>query len=238
MKQHVVVVVATPSTGVTGTTLTVTGAAGGYEGNSQTGQGCCATPLPEVKTTLVDSTSDTTFSFTLNAITFVKGDEQSKVFTGNKGVPVRADPFTTDITVAPFVVPTGKKYDIGQIVETTKPANPGTRCKSGNLFKTCYQTQISLPQVFYTAPSDPNSSELLVAVLKVHSSLIKGSQTNFKLDDVQVAYTNDEQTETTTLSSCFGASPVVYPCIFSRSYDGVVITLIIKNTKNGFLEFF
>ena len=68
-----------------GTKLTVTVSAGGYEGNSQTGKGCCAKILSET-TDLIDSTTDRTRSYTLNAITFVSRNTGGQLFTGAKSV--------------------------------------------------------------------------------------------------------------------------------------------------------
>ena len=131
-----------------GTKLTVTVTAGGYEGNSQTGKGCCAKKLSET-TELIDSTKDSARSYTLNAITFVKGDTGAQFHTGAKAVALGTDPFTTNVEAPPF---TSAQYDIGSIQETPVPAGPNTNCKGGNRFKSCYKTKVSLSKVVYLDP--------------------------------------------------------------------------------------
>jgi hypothetical protein len=234
-QQKVVVVVNTPKTG---TMLTVTGSAGGYEGKSTTGNGCCASPFGTVFTSLIDSVADTTFSYTVNAITFVKGSETSRFFTGNSANTTTADPFTTDVAVSPF----SKPYDIGRIQERSLPANNGTNCKTGNRFKSCGETFLSLPQVAYEPPAgstDVCTAPMLGVTLRIDASLIKGSVKNFDVTQVKLKYTDDVTGEITyPVPVCASGAAATFPCTCERSYTvGGPISIRMINTKNGFLSF-
>lgn len=236
-QQRAVVVVNAPGAG---TQLTVAGSAGGYEGKSSVGQGCCAAPIGPVYTALIDSTTDSTFSYTENAITFVKGDERSEIFTGNRSAN-RADPFTTDVGVPPFAASAGKQYDIGRISETPVPADNGTNCKRGNRFKTCYRTEISLPNVSYLTPettADVCAAPLLGVKLRIDASLIKGSTTNFDPSQIRVQYRDQLSSNPKDVSPCTATSPTEFPCTCTKEYSNGRILIWMINTKNGFVEFF
>jgi hypothetical protein len=251
ISQKVTIVVKAPTTG---TKLTVNIAAGGYEGSSQTGQGCCATEKVAF-TSLVDATTDATMSYTLQAITFVKSETGGRIFTGKKAVTVAADPFATDVNAAPF---TSAKYDIGSIQEVAIPATSGSNCKAGNRFKICYLTAVSLPNVVYsdtTTPITPANvcarNDVLKVVMRIDSSLIKGNPTP-DLTQIRVWYKADPTTTEPNpvkdqIYDC-GVSNKL-PCIcnryqwtnrFANGYTPDLkndIDLLVGNDKNGALEF-
>jgi hypothetical protein len=249
--QKVTIVVKAPTTG---TKLTVNIAAGGYEGNSQTGAGCCATNKVAF-TSLVDATNDATQSFTLQAVTFVKSETGGRIFTGKKAVTVGTDPFATDVNAAPF---TSAKYDIGSVQELAIPAVAGSSCKAGNRFKSCYLTAVSLPNVVYSSTTSPitpgnvcTRDDVLKVVLRIDSSLIKGNPTP-DLSQIRVLYKADPAEGNLTpakepIFDCGVASSL--PCICKRyqwtdrNAPGYLpelrndIDLEIRSNKNGFLEF-
>lgn len=240
--QKVTIVVKSPTTG---TKLTVNIAAGGYEGNSQTGEGCCATNRV-ASTSLVDAVTDV--SYTLQAVTFVKGETGGQIFTGKKAITASTDPFATVVNAGIF---TSAQYDIGSIQETVVKADPGTNCRSGNRFKSCYVTAVSLPNVSYPAITNTSDNlctrpDLLKVVMRIDSSLIKGNPTP-DLTQIRVFYTPDGATTKSPVYDCSSTSGL--PCICSRDQwtdknaTGYTvdlkndIDLTIVNNKNGFLEF-
>lgn len=256
----VTIVVAAPTTG---TTMTASVSAGGFEGNSLTGQGCCASTPAPLATTLIDSTNSTTFSYTTEAITFVKGSG-GRVFTGNQAITSNTDPYTTDIGAANFTTTTAN-YTIGTIQEQST-LTTSTNCANGGRFSNCFQSAISMPNVGYglltpqnACTKNPDGSYQvsgLTEVLRIDSSLIKGSPTQLNLSTIQVYYTPDATSSNPAPSAqgvldCSVASTL--PCICSRyqytpSGTGGLLTytkdlkndieLVIRNYKNGTLEFF
>jgi hypothetical protein len=249
--QKVTIVVQAPTTG---TQLNVNILAGGYEGKSQTGQGCCAQPA-SASTQLVDSTTDATFTYTLNAVTFVKGETGGRIFTGKQAVAMTADPFTTDVNAAAF---TSAPYDIGLVQEAAVPAMAGSNCKSGNRFKSCGASSVSLPNVHYTGLPDPltplnicGRAEGLSVFLGIDSSLVKGNPTP-DLSLIRVQYTPDPTVEepnpeTRDVYDC--VQNVGLPCVcgrkqFVKGSEGWTkdkandIQLWMKGIGNGRFNFF
>jgi len=233
--QVVTVVVVTPTRG---DKLYVAATAGGYEGNSETGQGCCSKDLGRELTTLVDVAAG---DYQVNATTFLTSDANGFALTG-KGLATTLDQFATKISA-----PIGwgaNKYDIANITEKSLPEGKG-RCKQSKL-KYCQESTVSLPNVVYPVPTADvclASTPLLNITLTVNTSLLKGKVTSTTdwLTAVRIRYDdNSDGTFDKTLSPCgnTSVSATSFPCICNYGLvvdgtNGDYVKYDIVNYKNG-----
>jgi hypothetical protein len=233
----VTVVVKTP---YSGSSLKADVLAGGYEGNSETGQGCCALPGPRASTTLIDSVASG--DYTYQATTFLSADQDGIVFTGNGGKPSRTDLFATNVKAPKVWTGTDATYDIAYIQEKSIPEGGG-RCKQSKL-KYCHQTTISLPNVAYAVPPSTadvcNSSasnfwtgQLLDIDLSIDFSSVKGNPSNLDLySAIKISYADTSADTPTQIYQC-SVTPGSFPCICSASIVGRTIQYLIRNYRNG-----
>jgi hypothetical protein len=252
--QFVTIVVKAPTNG---TLLTTTITAGGYEGNSNSGTGCCA-QTKTTSTDLDDWTNDALLSYTMKATTFVRGETGGKIFTGNKAIPSDDDVFSTDVGASKF----SASYDIGSIMEESVPSGTGTACKNGGRFKNCYKTEVSLPLVQYPPPDQSTTdicrdstgalltNNLLTIVLRIDRTNLVNPNT-IDINTINVKYTDDKTgVVTNPVRACGPTSGL--PCICSRhqykqnTAGGLLpyssglrldVEIVGKNDKNGAWEF-
>lgn len=111
-------------------------AAGGKEGNSNTGKGCCVTP-GTTSTALVDATTDA--SYKKNATTFLKSTGGS-LFTGDQGKANSGDPWATSVVIS---AGTGIDYT-ATIAESNNP----TEYVCGTSVPTCFISSLNIPGSF------------------------------------------------------------------------------------------
>lgn len=127
----------------------------GTEGKSTTGKGCCVA-TGSAATALVDPLSDTGRS---QVKSFVKTGG-GLFFTGAGAVPNAADPFSTRITIG--ALPAGFDFVTASVIES--PASGA--CTD---FTTCFQSQITIPDLVY-----PNAdTDFLTILLRADKSIIR-----------------------------------------------------------------
>jgi hypothetical protein len=249
-----------------GTKLNATVTAGGYEGSSTQGNGCCENPATPPTLSVELSQPESTASgnalpYTTYALSFLKGQNSNGLFTGKKApISTIGDVFASEF-VAPAFNTSSVEYSIGEIIEA--PFADQTTCRANGRFKSCYTTTITLPDVKYDEPasaadvckpttdSTAYTGSLLTEVLRIDSSLIKGNPTP-DLTLINVKYYIDplELTQFKVLETCSATSG--FPCICSRYQyiknvpGGLLpfsndtkgdIEIVVKNWRNGMLAF-